>query len=1144
MLSNRLSIAILLLFSLFLKPGTVFAQFPVITPKNNIVLHLDASGAHPVSVDEVATISSTNGVTPVTRISPAVFDCNSLGPQTVTVDASEQLVPTPGVQFNHPFGIAKDAQGNFYIADAGNFKIKKIAADGVVTTFAGNGTLTISDGIGLDAGLGSPVAIITDAQGNLYVAVGDPLNSRSLIRKITPAGVVTTFATRTTSPEKKFSTIDGLAIDGQGNIYAADDVANIIYKITPAGIVAVFAGSGNPGSADGTGVSASFNSPGNLAIDAAGNIYVADSKNNKIRKITPAGVVTTFAGTGAADEVNGTIPNVTFARPVGITFDNAGNMYVTDGAGIAVRKITPAGIVTSILAGLDILRDQISIIADDAGYLYVVTYDNLFVKLSQNGYSTYIGGGPSGDRNTYEPGFSDGYYTTVNIPVTVISNPVFEPISPVLTADANCQGALPDYTKLAKVSPCAGKLKITQSPAAGTVVNAALPVNVTLTAIDGFGGKGTVSFNVSVSSTPVITPNQQPIVLTLDATGKYQVKLSDVATVSTCNNPIATITPSSFACADAGNQTVTIEAHNPSPAEFNYPVGMIYDASGNLYVVDRNNHAVRKITPDGIVSTFAGTGNEGHLNGKGTAASFGDINAITIDSHGNLYVTDYKYADIRKIAPDGTVTTFIGNIACNQMVMDKQDNMFVTTIHACLKKITPDGTISDFAGTEAIGYLDATGTAARFSFIDGITIDGSGNLYVLDYGNYKIRMISPNAVVTTLPINGGFVPGGYVAIDGFGNLFIASSERVWERKVNGECVDFVGSNVPSGPGNNDGIGTAAKFNTVQGVVFDSSGNLLVADAVDNAIRKVTPDAEVSTYAGGIQGYNNGAIAHGISVYASIPVTVVAPQALAPSVKVTPDSYGGCEGQSLTYTAIATNAGNNPVYQWKVNGQNAGANASEFTSLTLKTGDKITCTVTTSATCAVATATSNEASLTADPTVSNSVSITSTAVNNVIKPGQQVTFTAKAVVTDNVVYQWLVNNVSAGTNSPIFTANNMQNGDAVTCTVTTYGKCIATPYVVSNTLTMTIYAPVDVVNTFTPNGDGINDTWEIPTLSAYPNCAVNIFSRYGTMVYKSVGYARPWDGTFNAKQVPSGTYYYIIDLKNGKDKITGAVTILR
>jgi gliding motility-associated-like protein len=646
---------------------------------------------------------------------------------------------------------------------------------------------------------------------------------------------------------------------------------------------------------------------------------------------------------------------------------------------------------------------------------------------------------------------------------------------------------------------------------------------------------------VALGQQPVITPKSN-IVLTLDATGNYAVNLSDVATVTVGATTI--ITPSAFTCADIGSKSVTVEAYNPSPARFYYPAGMIYDALGNLYIVDRDNHCVRKLMPNGNVTTVAGTGADGHVNGKGTAASFGDINDIVLDSQGDLYVNDYKYADIRKIAPDGTVTTFASNIPCNQMVMDKLDNMFVTTINACVKKITPDGVVSYFAGIEANGYLDATGTDARFSFVDGITIDAFGNLYVLDYGNYKIRKITPNAVVTTLPVTGGFVPQGYLVLDANDNLFVASSDAIWERKANGECVAFAGSNVPAGNGNNDGTGAAARFNTVQGIVIDASGNFLVADAGDDAIRMITAAAVVTTYAGGTQGYANGTIKHGPSVFLQIPVTVEAPSTLVPSVKITPDSYGGCEGQSLTYTAIPTDAGDNPAYQWKVNGLNAGTNSTEFTSSTLKTGDKITCTITSSAACSIATAISNEASLIADPTVSNSISITSSAVNNIITPGQQVTFTAQAAITDNVVYQWLVNNVNAGDNNPVFTTNSLLNGDVVTCSVTTYGKCIATPYVVSNALTMTIYVPVEIVNTFTPNGDGINDTWEIPSLQAYPACSVNIFTRYGAIVYKSIGYAKAWDGTYAAKQVPVGTYYYIIDLKNGKDKISGAVTVLR
>jgi gliding motility-associated-like protein len=277
---------------------------------------------------------------------------------------------------------------------------------------------------------------------------------------------------------------------------------------------------------------------------------------------------------------------------------------------------------------------------------------------------------------------------------------------------------------------------------------------------------------------------------------------------------------------------------------------------------------------------------------------------------------------------------------------------------------------------------------------------------------------------------------------------------------------------------------------------------------------------------------------------AVKISVTPPSPLVPSVTISPDSYDECTGVSLTFKAAVTGAGNNPAYQWKVNGQNVGINSGIFNSSSFKTGDKISCTITSSALCSLATATSNEATVIINPVINNSVTIRSSAVNNISSPNQKVVFTALASYTTNITYQWQVNNINAGTNSPEFTADNLVNGDVVTCVVTTMGQCIATQVVTSNAITMIIYVPIVVVNTFTPNGDGINDTWEIPMLHTYPNCKVSVFSRYGTVVYNSVGYSKAWDGTYKQKQVPTGTYYYIIDLKNGKDKVSGSVTVIR
>jgi gliding motility-associated-like protein len=277
---------------------------------------------------------------------------------------------------------------------------------------------------------------------------------------------------------------------------------------------------------------------------------------------------------------------------------------------------------------------------------------------------------------------------------------------------------------------------------------------------------------------------------------------------------------------------------------------------------------------------------------------------------------------------------------------------------------------------------------------------------------------------------------------------------------------------------------------------------------------------------------------------SVKISVTPPSPLVPSVTISPDLYEECTGVSLTFKAVAIDAGDNPAYQWKVNGQNVGINSGIFNSSSFKTGDKISCTITSSALCSLATATSNEATVIINPVINNSVTIRSSAVNNISSPNQKVVFTALASYTKNIAYQWQVNNINAGTNSPEFTADNLVNGDVITCLVTTRGQCIATQVVTSNAITMIIYVPIVVINTFTPNGDGINDTWNIPMLRTYPNCQVSVFSRYGTVVYNSVGYSKAWDGTYKQKQLPTGTYYYIIDLKNGRDKISGSVTVIR
>ncbi|HEY1793343.1 MAG TPA: hypothetical protein VGG34_10530 [Opitutaceae bacterium] len=215
------------------------------------------------------------------------------------------------------------------------------------TNLAGEGgTKGKADGTGTAASFYGPNGVAVDSAGTIYVSDV----TYGLIRKITPAGVVTTLALKF-SGQNPIVSLGGLCVDGRGNIFVADVLANVIYKITPDGTFSTFAGSGSAGSADGTGTAATFYQPGALAVDANGTIYLADSANNTIRKITAEGLVSTFAGTaGVRGGADGTGAAAQFSNPGGIAVDGNGFVYVSDTENNTIRKITPQGVV-STLAG-------------------------------------------------------------------------------------------------------------------------------------------------------------------------------------------------------------------------------------------------------------------------------------------------------------------------------------------------------------------------------------------------------------------------------------------------------------------------------------------------------------------------------------------------------------------------------------------------------------------------------------------------------------------------------------------------------------------------------------------------------------------------------------------------------------------------
>ena len=662
-------------------------------------------------------------------------------------------------------------------------------------------------------------------------------------------------------------------------LYVADTGNHKLRKVQ-AGVVTTFAGLGTSGAVDGAGAVASFYAPRGLAVDDSGSVWVADTGNHKIRFVTPAGVVTTLAGSGSAGLVDGLGTNARLRGPVGIAVSGWGvgaRAFFSDGNHL-IRSVDATGLVVvvagnsaplfldgsgraaafSFPSGIVLSRDNATLyVADSANHLIrAVTIPGSIV-------STFSGGG-------FGTALSDGPPATFSSPIDVSLSPTGD----VFVADAG-------NFALRALSAAGATRTLAGTGAPGTVSSWALlstfsalsGVSVTQTG-DAFITDGNAlrlfscAGSASATPTPMPSPGSTP-----PATPSVTPSFTPTQT------PSATPTSSGVGCfisAFAGNYAgVGFSDAQGTNALFNqiYGVAAATDASGSLYVADRGNQKIRLITSSGAVTTFAGSGGNGHAdNANKLLATFSSPSYLWVDAAQNVYVTDNGNNAIRLISAAG-VTTVVGSpnntlgfrdgFGTNALLYypagltgDDAGNLYLAgNYDNRIRKITiATKLIQTIGGTGAAGSVDnVVGTSATFYYPQGITIAPDlSRLFIADTNSHKIRvLILSTTSVGTLAGSGaaGFKDDVGIAaifnqpnspfLDGTG-LFVSDGNNNKIRRVNivtGAVTTAVGNGIP---GANDGFLTQATLKQPRSVTIlpASLGGVMYVGDGNNAIRRV------------------------------------------------------------------------------------------------------------------------------------------------------------------------------------------------------------------------------------------------------------------------------------------------------------------
>jgi RHS repeat-associated protein len=989
---------------------------------------------------------------------------------TATVPITVSIVPSPGLittvagdgfygdsgdggpailaKLSDPTGAAVDSAGNLYFGDPGNSVIREVnAATGTVTTIAGNGTGGYSGdgGQAINAELLSPMGIALDGAGNIYFAD----NGNAVVRKINASTkVITTVAGDgswgysgdggpATSATLSYDT--NIAVDSAGNIYIADKYNMRVRKVSAAtGIITTIAGNGTAGyTGDGSlATSAELNWPFGVAVDPVGNVYIADLYNNVIREvIASTGVIQTVVGNGMQGYSgdNGPASSAELNGPYDVALDAAGNLYISDSNNNVIRELAASsGTITTVAGngtggysgdGGPATSAEINapwdITTDAGGDIYIADSWNHVIRAVGSNITEPVKASPviswaDPAAISYGTALSEAQLNaSTDVPGTFVYSPA---LGTVLPAGLHALSVLFTPNDTAHYTPVMATVPLTVSMVTPTIVwptPASIVYGAALTATQlnaTSNVPGTFAYSPAMGTVP--TPGIQTLTATFtptDTVDYTSVVATNTLIVSTMPGPgIITTVAGNGINGYTGDDGLAISA------EVSTPGGVAFDASGNLYIASYSGNVIRKVDAAiGIITTVAGTGTAGY-SGDGGSALNAELNGpcgLAIDAAGNIYIADTNNYRVRKV----TAST---------------------------------GIIATVAGTGVFGYSGDGGaaTSAEITLIQGLTVDAAGNLYLPDMDNMEVRKVSPAGIISRIAGTGtqGYSGDGgaatsaklnqpiAVALDAAGDLFIADGGNNVIREVtasSGNISTFVGNGTAGYAGDN-GPALSAELNLpLGGLVVDAANDLLIADSNNNVIRFVNAsNGVITTVAGnGVAGYaGDGGPATSAELSGPTGVALDAQGnfyvadiynnrvrevggLLASSITmaVSPSSASLFAGQQKQFSATVTNTGNTAV-TWSINPSNLGAISQSglYTApATITTQQSVTVTATSQANTAV----SASATVTLMPTISVSVSPSSTS----LYAGQSQSLSATVSNTSNTAVTWSISPTGVG-----------------------------------------------------------------------------------------------------------------------------------